>query len=181
MSPDPPDPIAVAHAVLDAWNARDLPRLLDLLTDDVEWYDPAMPHPPARGRPAVQAFAEAILRAFPDFRYEIREPVCVSADGTRCVVPWRITATHTAPLTPPGYAPTNRTMTVDGLDQLDLRGGQVARILTCFDVLAGAEQLLNVSLRPPDGSVRQRILVGLQRIAAARARRRAPRSARDPG
>jgi hypothetical protein len=161
----------VARALLNAWNARDLPRFLDLLTDDAEWYDPAMPEPPSRGRQAIQAFAESVLRAFPDFRYEIREPLCVSADGQRCVVPWRITATHTQPLTPPGFAPTNRQATIEGLDQLDLRGDRVARILTCFDIIAAAEQLLALPLRPPPGSLRQRIAVGLQRVAAARARR----------
>jgi tetratricopeptide (TPR) repeat protein len=31
---------------LDAWNARDISRMLEHLTDDVEWYDPAMPDPP---------------------------------------------------------------------------------------------------------------------------------------
>jgi len=164
------DSSTVARTLLEAWNARDLPRFLDLLTEDVEWYDPAMAQPPARGREAVQAFAESILHAFPDFAYEIREPVCVSADGMRCVVPWRITATHTATLTPPGYAPTNRQLVVDGLDELDLRGGRVARILTCFDAIAAAEQLLGITLRPPSRSWRQRAMVGLQRIAAARAR-----------
>jgi len=164
------DSSSIARAVLDAWNARDLPQFLDLLTEDIEWYDPAMEHPPARGKAAVQAFAESVLHAFPDFSYEIREPVCVSDDGTRCVVPWRISATHTATLAPPGYAPTNRQLAVDGLDQLDLRGDRVARILTCFDVIAAAEQLLGVTLRPPSRSWRQRAMVGLQRIAAARAR-----------
>ena len=41
--------------------------------------------PPARGLSETQAFAEAALRVFPDFTYEIREPLCVAADGTRRV------------------------------------------------------------------------------------------------
>jgi steroid delta-isomerase-like uncharacterized protein len=164
------DSSAIAHALLDAWNARDLPRYLDFLTEDVEWYDPAMEHPPARGKAAVQAFAESVLNAFPDFAYEIRASLCVSDDGTRCVVPWHITATHTATLTPPGYAPTNRQLAVDGIDELEVRGGRVARIHTYFDVMAAAGQLLGIELRPPTRSWRQRVMVGLQRIAAARAR-----------
>lgn len=166
------DPSAVAHAMRDAWNTRDLSRFLELLTHDVEWYDPAMPHPPARGQAEVLAFADSVLHAFPDFRYEIRDPVCVSADGERCAVPWRITATHTATLAPPGYAPTNRRLAIEGLDQLDFRGGRVAQILTCFDVIAAAEQLLGVTLRPEPNTARQRAMVALQRMAAARARRR---------
>jgi ketosteroid isomerase-like protein len=41
---------AVTLQLLDAWNARDLIRYVGMLAEDVEWYDPAMPQPPARGR-----------------------------------------------------------------------------------------------------------------------------------
>lgn len=170
------DPSAVALALIDAWNARELARFLDLLAEDVTWYDPAMPAPPARGRAEVARFAESVLRAFPDFRYELRAPVYLSPDHASCVVPWRITATHTASLTPPGYAPTHRRMVVDGLDQLDMNDGKVIRILTYFDILGAAEQLLDATLRPQAGSVFQRATVGVQRVMAARARRRARRS-----
>ena len=83
----PPNAKALADQLLEAWNARDIPQFVDLLAEDVEWYDPAMPQPPARGRSEVQAFAKALLRAFPDFRYEILEPVCEAPDGSRCAVP----------------------------------------------------------------------------------------------
>jgi ketosteroid isomerase-like protein len=168
----PTDAEAVTLQLLDAWNARDLPRYVGMMTDDVEWYDPAMPQPPARGRAAVRAFSEAILRAFPDFDYEVLGPLCVSADGTRCAVHWRITATHTAPLTPPGYAPTGRTMRQEGIDLLEVRGTQVSRILTCFDVIAAAEQLLGITLRAAPGSRRELLMVFGQRMVAAWARRR---------
>ena len=88
-----------------AWNARDLPRFLSCLCEDVVWDDPAMAAP-AAGREAVRRFSEAILRAFPDFHYAIRHPLCVAADGSRCAVPWTISATHLGPLDPPGFAPT---------------------------------------------------------------------------
>ena len=130
-----------------------------------------MPQPPARGRDQVRAFVESVLRAFPDFHYQIREPICVAADGTRCAIPWRITATHTAPLVPPGFAPTGRHFCQDGIDLLEVRAGRVARIQTYFDPIAGAEQLLAITLRPPSGTVRERLLVFLQRLMAARARR----------
>jgi len=165
------DAESVTLLLLDAWNARDLTRYVGMLTEDVEWYDPAMPLPPARGRAAVRAFSEAILRAFPDFRYEVLGPLCVSADGTHCAVHWRITATHTAPLVPPGYAPTGRTMRQEGIDLLEFRGNQVARILTCFDVIAAAEQMTGVTLRAAPGSPRERLMVFVQRLVAAWARR----------
>jgi serine/threonine protein kinase len=69
------DAEVVTRQLLDAWNARDVPSYVGLMTEDVEWDDPAMPQPPARGRAAVQAFSESVLRAFPDFRYEILGPL----------------------------------------------------------------------------------------------------------
>ena len=41
---------SVTMQLLDAWNARDLSSYVGLMTEDVEWYDPAMSQPPARGR-----------------------------------------------------------------------------------------------------------------------------------
>ena len=165
------DASVLAEQSLEAWNARDIPRLVDLLAEDVEWYDPAMSQPPARGRAEVRAFAEAVLRAFPDFRYEVLGPVCKAPDGSRCAIHWRITATHTAVLTPPGFAPTGRRLSMEGIDLIEAQDGKVTRILTCFDPIAAAEQLLALRLRQAPGSIRERLMVGLQRLAAARARR----------
>jgi steroid delta-isomerase-like uncharacterized protein len=161
----------VAQKLLDAWNGRCLDEFVALLAEDVEWYDPAMPDPPARGRAAVRAFAEAVLRAFPDFRYEIQPPICRADDGSRCAIVWRISATHLHPLEPPGYAPTGRQATIEGVDVLDVRDGRVTRILTAFDVLPAAEQLLGLSLRPKPGTWRAGAAVALQRTLALVARR----------
>jgi steroid delta-isomerase-like uncharacterized protein len=162
----------VVYALLDAWNSRDLPRFLSLLTDDVEWHDLGMPDPPARGREAVRSFSEAVLRAFPDFRYTIQSPLCVAPDGSRCAVLWQITATHLGPFEPPGFAPTGRRASFEGVDILDLRGSQICRIRTLFDPLEAASQLLGIRLRPRPGSFRERCAVAAQRIVAAWLRRR---------
>jgi ketosteroid isomerase-like protein len=167
------DAESVTLQLLEAWNARDLPRYVRMLAEDVEWYDPAMPQPPARGRSAILAFSESVLRAFPDFKYEVLSPLCASADGTHCAVHWRITATHTAPLVPPRYAPTGRTMRQEGIDLVEVRGGQVARILTCFDVIAAAEQLTGITMRAVPGSLQERMMVFGQRLVAGWARRSA--------
>jgi steroid delta-isomerase-like uncharacterized protein len=162
----------IARSLLAAWNARDIDALLALLAEDVEWYDPAMPEPPARGRPAVRAFAEAVLHAFPDFAYEIRGPVCSAADGSRCAIAWRISATHLHPLLPLGYAPTGRAATFDGVDLLDVHDGKVTRIMSAFDLIPAAEQLLGMRLRPVPGTWRAAVLVAVQRGLAALARRK---------
>jgi len=155
----------VAVQLAESWNARDLSRFLSLLAEDVEWDDPAMQQP-ARGRDAVEQFARSVLKAFPDFEYTIREPICVASDGSRCAVPWRITATHSARWEPPGYAPTNRSVDFEGVDLLEFRGARVCKIETLFDVVGAAGQLLGVTLRPPVGGLRERIAVLGQRARA---------------
>lgn len=162
----------VVRRLLASWDARDLAGFAGCLTDDVEWYDPAMPDPPARGRDAVRAFAEAVLRAFPDFTYEVLPPICVSADGTRCAVKWRISGSHVRALEPPGYAPTGRRAVFEGVDVLDLEGDRVRRILTAFDPLPAAEQLLGMRLRPTPGTRRAWLAVRAQRALAWMARLR---------
>jgi len=162
----------VVRRLLALWDARDLEGFANCLTDDVEWYDPAMPDPPARGRGAVIMFAEAVIRAFPDFTYEILPPICVAADGTRCAVKWRISGSHDRSLEPLGYAPTGRRVEIEGVDVFDLEGDQVKRILTAFDPLPAAEQLLGMRLRPTPGTWRAWLAVRVQRTLAWLARSR---------
>jgi steroid delta-isomerase-like uncharacterized protein len=156
--------------LLAAWNARDLDAFTALLAEDVEWYDPAMPAPPARGRAQVREFAESMLAAFPDFQYDIEPPICYAPDGSRCAIVWRITATHMNALAPLGLAPTGRTARFEGVDVLDMRKGRISRIRTAFDPLPAAEQLLNLKLRPLPGTWRAAFAVGVQRLLAWLAR-----------
>lgn len=161
----------LARQLLEAWNRRDISGFMGLLHDDVTWYDPGMLKPPAVGKVAVRAFAESVLTAFPDFSYMVREPVCASEDGRRCILPWRITATHSGWLVPPGFAPTNQRAEFDGVDLLDCADGQIVRIETYFDAIPAAEQLLRLSLRPVSGGFAERAAVSVQRLRAAWLRR----------
>lgn len=154
------------HALLDAWNARNLDSFCAQLTPDVLWHDLGMPHPPAVGREAVRRFGESILRAFPDFAYELRGSLCVAADGLSCVGPFRLTATFTGPFDPPGFAPTGRRADIHGLDYLQFRDGQVCRIETRFDPFELAEQLFGLDVRAPVGSLRESLSVRVQRAHA---------------
>jgi len=160
----------LVRRLVAAWDARDLDGFTACLTPDVEWYDPAMPSPPARGQAAVRSFAETVFQAFPDFKYDVLPPICVSADGSRCAVKWRISATHTGRLEPLGYAPTGRRTRFEGVDVLDLEAGRVRGIMTAFDPLPAAEQLLGMTLRPTPGSWRAWVAVGAQRVLAWMAR-----------
>lgn len=169
-------PTETVLALLKAWNARELDYFLSMLTEDIEWYDLGMLHPPALGRQAVRAFTESIWVAFPDFEYVLEHPLCVSADGNRCVALWRITATHSGELKPPGFAPTGRRARIQGVDIIEFRGEKISRVQSLFDLLDAAEQLTGMPLRFPPGSVRERIAVFLQRIVAFFARRRSHRA-----
>jgi len=162
----------VVHKLLAAWNARDLPGFTTLLTPDIYWHDLGMPHPPAAGRDAVRRFSDSILRAFPDFQYEFRGPLCVAEDGTTCVLPWTISATLTGTFDPPGLAPTGRRVRFSGLDYFTLRDGLVARIETRFDPTEPIEQLFGWHLRPTAGSWTERCFVWIQRARAAWLRRK---------
>ena len=154
------------HALLNAWNARDLDRFCAQLTPDIQWHDLGMPHPPAIGRDAVRSFSASILRAFPDFTYELRGSLCVAEDGLSCVGPFRLRARFTGYFDPPGFAPTGRQADIDGLDYLQFRDGLVSRIETRFDPLDLAQQLFGLEVRAPAGSWRERLSVRVQRAHA---------------
>src|SRR5206468_2416571 len=115
---------------------------------------------------------ETVLEAFPDFRYEVDAPICTAPDGSRVVIVWRISATHQKPLRPMGYAPTGRRASFEGVDVLDIRDGEITRILTAFDPVFVAEQLLGMRLRPVAGTLRGALAVGAQHVLAWIARRR---------
>jgi len=165
--PTPQQTEARVRDLLAAWDRRDLDGFLAFLTPDIYWHDLGMPYPPAVGHQAVRAFCEAVFVAFPDFSYALRAPMCVAADGLSCVVPWTIRATNTGVLEPVGAAPTNRRVEFDGLDYLQFHGDLVTRIETRFDPATVLEQLLDVQVRPSRGSLRERILIQLQRGRAA--------------
>jgi steroid delta-isomerase-like uncharacterized protein len=151
--------------LVSAWNSRDLERFLGRLDEDVVWSDPAMLYGPATGKPAVREFGEDILRAFPDFLYRVREPICVAQSGSRCAVPWEIKATHSGRFDHLGFAPTNQTVTMRGVDVLEFVSIKVTRIETYFDVVPAAAQVLR--LRPlAECGVASAIIVWLQRSRA---------------
>ena len=166
--------------VVAAWNRRDLDAFLGNLDEAVTWSDPAMLVGPAAGKAAVREFCENVLRAFPDFAMQIREPICLSPSGERCAVPWRVTATHSGRFDPFGFAPTNQRITMEGVDLIEFSEAKITRIETHFNVIPAMEQALR--LRPfPRRGLKKALLVAAQRALAWRARRAAPPDASGPG
>jgi steroid delta-isomerase-like uncharacterized protein len=154
---------------LDAWNSRDETRMAPLVTDDVVWYDPALPAP-ARGTAEVQQFMRDAWRAFPDLRFEEPEPHAHrTAEGGHVAWAWRMLGTWTGPLDPPGFAPTGRAFQIDGVDLWELRDGRIAHYRAFYDMNGLAQQL---GIAPPPGSRGERAMVRLQRLQARMMRRR---------
>ena len=147
---------------LDAWNSCDTDAMAQLITEDIEWADPALPEP-ARGVPAVQEFMRASSRAFPDLRFGEPDPPALAVTGDVVLWGWCMEGTHRGALDPPGFAPTGRAMRVDGFDQWTMRDGRIARYRAFYDMNDVARQL---GIVPAPGSRAERGMVALQRLQA---------------
>ena len=99
-----------------AWNGCETDAMAQLITDDIVWTDPALPDP-ARGVAQVQEFMRTSFRAFPDLSFSQPDPPAMAASGDLVLWAWHMEGTHRGVIDPPGFAPTGRTMRVDGIDQ----------------------------------------------------------------
>ena len=151
-----------AARYLDAWNRQDPSAMEELVTEDVLWSDPALPEP-ARGVAAVQEFMRASWQAFPDLRFEEPNPPHVSINGDQVAWAWRMHGTMTGRIDPPGFAPTGKSMTVDGVDLWIFRDGRIATYRAFYDLTDLSRQL---GIMPLPGSGAERAMVVGQRLQA---------------
>lgn len=149
------------HRWLVAWNDRDGEALAALCTDDVEFFDPAIQT--VHGRAAVADWLRQCERAFPDYRFEEPEPPYLASDRPKAIVPWRMLGTNTGPLDPPGFAPTGKSVVIEGVDHWWFRDGLIARYRADYDMAGVMRQL---GLMPTPGSKAEQAMVRLQRLGA---------------
>jgi steroid delta-isomerase-like uncharacterized protein len=147
---------------LAAWNEGDERALGALVTEDVVWADPALSRP-AQGVHEVQAFMRASRVTFPDLRFSETEPPHVSLAGERVAWAWTMHGTMRGPAEPAGFAPTGRTMRIDGVDLWTFSGPRIARYRAFYDMTEVARQL---GLAPAAGSRAERAAVLMQRVQA---------------
>lgn len=150
----------------EAWKQRDGKALGALCTEDVEFFDPAIGT--VHGRQAVADWVDACARAFPDYRFEEPERPYLSVEQPKAILPWRMVATNTGPIDPPGFAATGRPLVFEGVDHWWFRDGLVARYRADYDSMGVSRQL---GLLPPEGSRAERAMVALQRVGARLKRR----------
>lgn len=155
--------LAVIARTVENWNSHDIDGVLDCMTEDVYWDDPAMPSP-ARNKAEVRRWCEIVQRAIPDFHFAIVNVYC--GPEHHYAVEWKATGTLTGPFDPPGFAPTNRHFVTHGVDTQQFRDGRICRIVTTFHEMRASEQMGLLPPRARPGSPGERLFVALQHVAA---------------
>jgi steroid delta-isomerase-like uncharacterized protein len=163
------DLTAFCARYMAAWNGHAASAMADLLTEDIVWEDPALPRP-ARGIAAVQEFMRGSWVAFPDLRFDETDTPHLTAEGDQVAWRWRMRGRMTGAIDPPGFAPTGRSMEVEGVDLWTMRDGRIARYRAFYDTNDLARQL---GIAPAPGSRAEKAVVALQRLQARMLRRRA--------
>ena len=131
---------AFADGMLEAYNRHDVEGMLERLTADVVWREPALPET-ARGTQAVRASLQDTFNAFPDAQV-LRDDFMVYPDpeGQSLVVTWTATATMTRALQN-GVPPTGRSFRMSGANLARFRGGLVSEYTYYYDSLQLMQQL----------------------------------------
>jgi ketosteroid isomerase-like protein len=79
---------AIAHATIDAWNSRDLERILDHYADDIVLVSPVAiermgePSGTVRGKAMLRTYFEKALAAYPELHFDLKDVMW----GVRSVV-----------------------------------------------------------------------------------------------
>jgi steroid delta-isomerase-like uncharacterized protein len=131
--------LPVIAALLDAWNAHDVERLLTFYTTDYEGVNvaDATPH---HGLDGVRTFFERYYQALPDLHFTSD---AVVGEGEQIAWFWTARGTQLGRLM--NIPPTGRHIEVCGASLLTLRGDKVAKAFYIWDV---AGLLRNLGLLP---------------------------------
>ena len=170
------EPAALAHEdaaqtfqrFYDLLNEHDPAHIPAIFTEDLVFEDDAWPET-IRGHAEMNTFLSSIWRGFPDFRFQIVEGPFLSEDGRRAALRVRVTGTALGPLDPPGFAPTGRVMSTEYGGFYELEDGRIKRARIILNMNDAGVQL---GALPPQGSMGERLAVGLQRLKAGWMRRR---------
>ena len=163
---------------LEAWNTHNLDALETMVTEDITWEDPAQFGETVHGRAEFRAFAADLFSGIPDVRFDLIGAPHLPLEGDGLAVRWRMTGTFTGDLplwgkrfgqNPPAYAPTGRSIDIEGVDLYEYRDGLISRWVIVYDLFGLSQQL---GLLPPADSRMLPVIVRAQRLVARLRRRR---------
>lgn len=114
---DTPDLIALARAYFDAWNRHDIDAAIATLAPEGTYRD------------QIRGYMTTLFDGFADFSLAYRGPFMVGPNEVH--VPWVLTATHTGAFA--GLPPTQRRVTLEGIDLMESGPQGLLRVVGLFD------------------------------------------------
>ncbi len=132
----------LARRYFDAWNNHDPAAISSCFAPDGTYSDPSAGTMPGA---AVGGYAQALVAAFPDLRFDI-ESESQTADG-RVVAQWVMRGTNNGPFG--GGPPTGNEIALPGVDIISFAGGGIHAVRGYFDQRTLVDQLgLQVIVQP---------------------------------
>lgn len=132
----------IAKQYLDAWNAHDADAITGTFTTDGTYCDPATGE---ISGDAIGANARHLWSAFPDLSFEI---VSIAEAGlSKVVIEWIMKGTNTGAFQ--GLPPTGRSISLSGVDVIEIGAGGIKTVKGYFDTRSVPDQLgLQVLVQP---------------------------------
>ncbi len=129
----------LAEKWINAYNEKDINSLMLLYSPNAEVSFFALT--PARGLDEIRALWEQDFRALPDSKVIILKLV---SDGSTVMDEWTWTGTNSGPIVMPDgkiIPPTGRTVTVRGMDAIELKGDRIMKHRVYFQEVLFMKQL----------------------------------------
>jgi steroid delta-isomerase-like uncharacterized protein len=117
-------------ALMDAWNAHDIERMMMFYAPDYEGTDVSQAQP-QHGTDGVRAMFERIVRGFPDVHFTLDQTI---VQGREVVLVWTSYGTHRGYIM--NIPPTGRAVSARGVSVLTLEDGKIKKALYIWDVAA---------------------------------------------
>ncbi len=150
-----------------ALNAHDVDAIGAMHVPDAVLRHPALPAA-VTGRMAIAEGFRAIFRALPDIQFPLDEIRLYVADEHHAAASWRFTGTMTGRIEPPGYAPTGKSCSIEGVclyefaDDPQTGKTLFARHTVVYDTLG---LLQDLGIMPRTESSTAKLTAGLQRTS----------------
>ena len=121
----------------EVFNKSNLAAVEEFVAPNFVGRDPTFPE--IRGIEGLKQFLTTFRASFPDMQMTLGDIV---AEGDKVVAQWTFRGTHRGEFI--GIAPTDKELTVTGIDIISVSGGKIAEIWANFDSLGMIQQLRDV-------------------------------------